>query len=55
MLSDDWAVWIVNILLAMFATHIFFFYFDIFFEKSKRTAVLSNGPAGGKIFSPGDK
>ena len=43
MLSDDWAVWIVNILLAMFATHIFFFYFDIFFEKSKRSIGLLTG------------
>ena len=36
MLTGDWLMGVADILLAMFTAYIFFFYFNIFFEKKKR-------------------
>lgn len=37
MLTDNWIMGAVDILLAMFTAYIFFLYFDIFFKKKKRS------------------
>ena len=36
MLADNWIMGVVNILLAMFTTYIFFFYFNIFLVKKEK-------------------
>ena len=37
MLTDNWIMGAVDILLAMFTAYIFFLYFDIFFKKKERS------------------
>lgn len=35
MLADNWVTEILDVLLMIFAVYLFFFYFDIFFQKKK--------------------
>ncbi len=43
MLIDNWLIGAIDILPTVFTAYIFFFYFNIFFEKKKRSIRVLTG------------